>query len=222
MPRGIIHGSDYTSLPYSEQNKLDSAFRFTLKYGARKTPCKEFIAWAKQVVQYDKLVYTHDEWTKSNSSWFIYGVTAGKYNYHSKLLLFRLYEDQTLTHELHLNQNMALVKDESLKNYIHKITKSKVECSILQDIVGEGTDMVTVDINEWKDPDANVVTITSGRTQVNLSLAEARQLLTEIPQALGKYRAARRDAIADSIKSLQEQLALLDGDSAPTQTIAAL
>lgn len=81
--------------------------------------------------------------------------------------------------------------------------------------------MVTVDMNEWKDPDGNVLTITSGRTQINLSLADAKELLVELPNALSKYRAARRDAIADSIKTLQEQLALLDGDGVPTQTIAA-
>ena len=78
---------------------------------------------------------------------------------------------------------------------------------------------ITVDTNEWKDPDSSVITITSGRSSINLTLKEAMEVLSEIPTAIETYRSARRDSIAEQIKELQSQLSLMD-KAVPQQTSA--
>ena len=79
--------------------------------------------------------------------------------------------------------------------------------------------MAEVTVNEWKEADQEVISITSGRTELTFTLSEAAQLLTQLPEAIEKYKVARMDHVTNEIKNLNDTLKALK--ALPTQTTPA-
>lgn len=106
------------------------------------------------------------------------------------------------------------------ERYVENFAHSNTCRELLRDLnkYEGGTPVAEVTFNEYKDADQGVITITSGRSQLQFTLHEAAQLLNAIPEAMRGYRDARVNAVQDQIKSLNEALAALQ--SIPTQTNA--
>ena len=79
--------------------------------------------------------------------------------------------------------------------------------------------MAEVTVNEWKEADQEVISISSGRTELTFTLSEAAQLLTQLPEAIEKYKVARMDHVTNEIKNLNDTLKALK--ALPTQTTPA-
>lgn len=112
-------------------------------------------------------------------------------------------------------------RNNEFKQYIKNFSHSNECRELVRDIskYEGGSPVAEVTFNEWKDADQGVITISSGRTQLQFTLMEAAQLLNAIPEAMRGYRDARVNAVQDQIKALNEALAVLQ--QVPTQTNAS-
>lgn len=224
---GITFGQWYKNEKIPAPNR--DLFRWEFKYGARQSVCREWLAWADWIVRYPNKV-NFGSITYYND-WEMYAVIAGKHRSSPKLLLFKEEDHQWKTETIYLD-DLDRIKDQDLLSYMRSFKSSPYRhyCENVATALGErykldisekGDEMaVSVDTNEYKDPDSGgVITIHAGRNSISLTLKEAVEMLSEIPVAIDKYRTARRDSIADQIKELQSQLSLMD-KPVPTQTSA--
>lgn len=213
-------------------------FRWEFKYCARQSVCTEWLAFTDWIVRYPNTItlktkpWINYEGEDGYDDWEIYAVVAGKHRSSSRLLLYKAIDGVWRSESIHLDgpSDYNLI-DPGLLNHIRSFQPSPYRhyCENVAAMLGtnyrlhteeKGTEMgITVETNEYKDPDSSIITITSGRSSINLTLKEAMEVLSQIPTAVDAYRTARRDSIAEQIKELQSQLALMD-KAVPTQTSA--
>jgi hypothetical protein len=220
------------------EHPSDDLFRWDLKYNARQSVCTEWLAFADHIVRYPNKITEMEYGSHEYHDWEIYAVVAGKHRGGPRMLLYRkngpFLVEKWLTKTLYLDNifsdNISSIKDQGLLKHMRsfKINDNRHYCENVAEVLGKEYRIsqqkekemgITVDTNEWKDPDSSVITITSGRSSITLTLKEAMEVLSEIPISIEKYRSARRDSIAEQIKELQSQLSLMD-KAVPQQTSA--
>lgn len=221
--RGVVKHPDANTLPDAVEQHLEYHHGFYFKYSARKVPCNEFIEWAKHTLDYSDDV-NYRKWDSElkeyvDCRWKLYGVYAGKHNNLSKVVIYRIDEEDDVETELvHIyafkTQDPAFYRH--MSNFVQRYECKNIDLQLEKEETIVGSE-ITINTNEYKDPDGGVITITAGRGSINLSLQQAMQVMNEIPNAVSKYRTARRDSLADQIKELQAQIALMD-TAVSTQT----